>query len=370
MYRTLNRRNIPLAAALAFAAFAAPVSPASAGGPPLSTEFSYQGLLTHQGQGLDGQYAFYFRLWDRDAGGIPVSTEQFELLTLEDGLLNTMLDFGIANLTSEQIWLQVEFDAPGEGRITLPRQQVSAAPYALQTRGMFLDGEGGLVLYDDQSPELAGIENNQGAIRLRSRATGGTNIAASFDRGEVKFYAEDGSRNMVIQNNGRVGIGTTLPQDKLHVSGTVRAQAVRLTGGADIAEPFDVAHAGPIVPGMVVAIDPGVPGGLRVADAAYDATVAGIISGGGGINAGMTLAQEGTLADGEHPVALTGRVWCLVDADANGPIAAGDLLTTSTTAGHAMKATDRDRAFGSTIGKAMTTLESGRGLVLVLVNLH
>ena len=32
-----------------------------------------------------------------------------------------------------------------------------------------------------------------------------------------------------------------------------------------------------------------------------------------------------------------------------------------------MKVTDRDRADGAVIGKAMTKLESGKGLVLVLV---
>jgi len=35
-----------------------------------------------------------------------------------------------------------------------------------------------------------------------------------------------------------------------------------------------------------------------------------------------------------------------------------------------MKATDRDRSHGTVIGKAMERLESGRGLVLVLVNLQ
>ena len=35
-----------------------------------------------------------------------------------------------------------------------------------------------------------------------------------------------------------------------------------------------------------------------------------------------------------------------------------------------MKVTDHQRAFGTTIGKAMTPLESGKGLVLVLVNLQ
>ena len=46
------------------------------------------------------------------------------------------------------------------------------------------------------------------------------------------------------------------------------------------------------------------------------------------------------------------------------------MLTTSDTPGHAMKCEDRSRAFGSVIGKAMTDLKEGRGMVLVLVNLQ
>jgi hypothetical protein len=68
-------------------------------------------------------------------------------------------------------------------------------------------------------------------------------------------------------------------------------------------------------------------------------------------------------------VASIGRVWCYCDADANGSIEAGDMLTTSDTPGHAMKVGDFDRANGSVIGKAMSPLKSGRGLVLVLVSL-
>jgi hypothetical protein len=157
--------------------------------------------------------------------------------------------------------------------------------------------------------------------------------------------------------------------------GEIECDVLQVFGGADIAEPFDVTHesqeiAATIEPGMVVAIDAANPGGLRLADGAYDPSVAGIISGANGVKPGMTLQQPGTLADGKHPVAMTGRVWCFVDADANGAIHPGDLLTTSGTPGHAMRATDRDRAFGACIGKAMTSLESGQGLVLVLVNLQ
>jgi len=53
-----------------------------------------------------------------------------------------------------------------------------------------------------------------------------------------------------------------------------------------------------------------------------------------------------------------------------GGIKPGDLLTTSDVPGHAMKATDFVRWQGAVIGKAMSALESGEGLVLVLVNLQ
>lgn len=151
---------------------------------------------------------------------------------------------------------------------------------------------------------------------------------------------------------------------------TVGVPKLQIYGGSDIAEPFNVNSIDEVKPGMVVAIDPNRVGELRLATSEYDSTVAGVISGAGGVEVGMTLAQSGTVADGEHPIALTGRVWCYVDADANGAVKPGDLLTTSATPGHAMKATDRNRAGGAILGKAMSSLESGRGLVLVLVNLQ
>lgn len=186
---------------------------------------------------------------------------------------------------------------------------------------------------------------------------------------------------LTCKSNGRVGIGTTNPASLLDVAGTARVNVLVIDGGADLSENFDV-HDAPGVdsgsvlegvtaePGTVVAIDPNHPGKLRVATSAYDTTVAGIISGAGGVGTGMVMAHEGTVADGKHPVALTGRVFCKVDASSEA-IQPGDLLTTSDTPGHAMKVTDRNRAQGAILGKAMTALSQGeRGLVLVLVSLQ
>jgi hypothetical protein len=156
---------------------------------------------------------------------------------------------------------------------------------------------------------------------------------------------------------------------ELKGDGTLKCKVLTITGGSDLAEPFATSSKQPLDPGMVLSIDPDHPGALRLADSAYDRCVAGIVSGAGGVNPGVLMRQEATIADGEYPVALSGRVYCWVDA-AHGAVRPGDLLTTSDTPGHAMKATDSGRAPGAVLGKAMTGLAEGCGLVLVLVSLQ
>jgi|GEM_PF-3648561 len=157
-----------------------------------------------------------------------------------------------------------------------------------------------------------------------------------------------------------------------YFTGRCSTDVLQIRGGSDLSENFDIGDAGDgaePAPGMVVCIDPQNPGKLVVSQSTYDRTVAGIISGAGGINTGMLMGQEGSEANGESPVALTGRVYCWVDAS-KGAVEPGDLLTTSDLPGCAMKVTDHARAQGAIIGKAMTSLKEGKGLVLVLVTLQ
>ena len=140
-----------------------------------------------------------------------------------------------------------------------------------------------------------------------------------------------------------------------------------ILGGSDVAEPFTISTRN-VPKGAVVVIDEHNPGALALSDRPYDQRVAGIVSGANGINPGLTLQQEGLTKDGQN-VALSGRVYALADAS-GGPINPGDLLTTSGVPGHCMRVGDHARAQGAILGKAMTGLTQGRGMVLVLVTLQ
>jgi hypothetical protein len=154
---------------------------------------------------------------------------------------------------------------------------------------------------------------------------------------------------------------------KLFNSGNFSVKSLTIRGGADLAEPFELS-GNDIAKGSVMVIDDEHTGRLKLSDQAYDTRVAGIVSGANGINAGISLQQEGRLEGGQN-VALSGRVYVQADA-AFGAIKPGDMLTTSTTPGHAMKVTNCTKGQGAILGKAMSGLKEGRGMVLVLVTLQ
>jgi hypothetical protein len=206
-----------------------------------------------------------------------------------------------------------------------------------------------------------------GTINLYNGVEGGANpnqltveISASEGTGPGQIVLYDNEGNVAIE----------LDAERTDGMSRVVADVVEINGGMDLSEQFDIDAGGDrVAPGTVVSIDPDVPGRLRPCTDAYDRRVAGVVSGAGGVNPGMVMGQRGSALAGDYPVALTGRVYCQADA-AYGAIAPGDLLCTSSTRGHAMKATDFARSQGAILGKAMSGLAHGQGLVLVLVGLQ
>ena len=184
------------------------------------------------------------------------------------------------------------------------------------------------------------------------------NMGGDGSGGDVQF----GSLNSAIDN---VAFYNAAKSTYMHIY----CSSITIEGGADLAEPFKMtAGQDEISQGAVVVIDEQNPGHLKMSDQGYDTHVAGVISGANGINPGIQMQQQGVLEGGKN-VALTGRVYVKADTS-NGMIKPGDLLTTSSTPGHAMKVTDHVRAAGAILGKAMTGLSEGKGMVLVLVTLQ
>jgi len=247
--------------------------------------------------------------------------------------------------------------------------------------------------YDSGNQEIFSILNN-GTTKVKSLTLqAGGNGKITFSDGTMQttacvpgagggsyhLDAADGSpanvvyvdnSGMVTFHNGRMVVKDEPNPDHptLAVNGRIRTEILEITGGADLAEPFQVTENGlSAEPGFVVSIDAENPGFVTTSLEAYDRKIAGVISGAGGVKPGVVLTAVNK--DSGLPVALSGRVWVHATA-ANGAIQPGDLLTTSNVPGFAMRVTDHARAQGAILGKAMTGLATGEGLVFALVTLQ
>jgi hypothetical protein len=199
--------------------------------------------------------------------------------------------------------------------------------------------------------------------------------------GNIQLFNAAGKKTIGLNAEGASGWfgGSGVDGDVLvfaaNASGSDSSQATVWIKGAtgdvilqnaDCAEEFEVQESAEIEPGSVLSLSDS--GAMALSSEAYDRRVAGIVSGAGGLRPGIVLGRVPS-AGNRWPIALSGKVFCKVDADAS-PVKVGDLLTTSAIPGHAMAARDHMRAFGAVIGKALAPLASGQGLVPVLVALQ
>jgi hypothetical protein len=221
--------------------------------------------------------------------------------------------------------------------------------------GVHVDAAGRFGLYV-RSPGDRGV-------RVDSAGTDGVYVLSP---GQDGVYVESPVRNGLTVLSPGSGYAADFQGNVILRSCSSGATIMELGEGLDYAEGFDVSDANEIEPGTVLVIDPDNPGQLTISDQAYDTKVAGIVAGAQDQGSGVRLGVD----QFDYDVALAGRVYCNVDAT-EVAVEPGDLLTTSATPGHAMKATDYSRAQGAILGKAMEGLEQGeRGQILVLVTLQ
>lgn len=390
----------------------------------LSTAFSYQGRLQRDGAPFSGTCDFQFSLWDAAAAGSQKGNLlPFSAVTVADGLFTASLDFG-NQFPGEARWMETAVKCAGDaGFVTLqPRQPLTAVPYAIGLLpGTIIDNPNGNgvkgVAHTLGKAGVVGTNEGSGGYGVYgASADGGGVVGISINwvgvYGETKALASTGAAGVYGKAIGPSGMGVAgraTEPDSIGVKGSADASGgvgvwgesaantgvfgltksasanavwglntaggvagrfdgvVQITGGSDLAERF-VVTGGVAEPGTLLVIDGDYPGQVKPSSGAYDTAVVGVVSGANGVQPGLTLHQAGVL-EGETQVAIAGRVYVMAEAN-SAPIRPGDLLTTSRLPGHAMKATDRERAYGAVIGKALTGLDAGTGFVLVLVNLQ
>ena len=205
------------------------------------------------------------------------------------------------------------------------------------------------------APKGAGVAGSSTAnigVSGTTSASGG--VAGYFDNtsaGNILIGAVNGTHKFRVDGNG-----------KGYFDGGEQ------TGGADFAESVAIARdASSHSPGDLLVVDPSGKRQIKLSTQPYSTLVAGIYSTKPGVLATPHSMNE--TAANEVPLAIVGIVPCKVSAE-NGPIAAGDLLVSSSTPGHAMRGTDRSRMLGAVVGKALEPLASGTGVIEVLVTLQ
>jgi hypothetical protein len=175
-----------------------------------------------------------------------------------------------------------------------------------------------------------------------------------------------GNDIVFLSNSPGAANNTLIERMRITSGGNVSVPGDIVLTGADCAEHFDVLSEATLQPGTVVVIAD--EKGLRECDQPYDKRVAGVVSGAGDFRPALVLDKRES-DENRAAIALIGKVFCMVDASF-APVEIGDLLTTSSTLGHAMKASDRAQAFGCILGKALRPLKEGRALIPILVALQ
>ena len=192
--RRASARPIVLAAVASLLAVAAWAVPAG-------TKFSYQGRLKKNGNLVTGLTDFRFSLWDAPVGGTQIGpTLEFSEgpdatdppVQVTRGLFKVELDFGLDAFDGGARWLQIEVrhpsDPAGSFSLLTQRQEITPTPYAVV-------------------------------------ATGQSRLSAADG---------DPADAVVVDIDGKVGIGTLTPTAMLDVAGDIAVSG--LVDGVDVSQ--------------------------------------------------------------------------------------------------------------------------------------
>lgn len=386
----------------------------------LGSEYTYQGELKTSGSPANGAYDFQFELYNVANSGSTLATNVVDDVEVTDGIFSVELDMGEAFI-GDQLYIEISVrDGGSTGSYTTlsPRQKITAAPYA---QGLM---PGTVVMGNGNIPMIHGINtSSSGGFGLHGEMTH-TNASGQGVRGESNSTHSTavGTYGLLTnssatgsgvkgQNNGTSGygvwgqggsnatgvLGQTHSNNDFGVwaynSGT--GNALRTEGGGNLIEAWDLypvnlrfkvdnsgnvsadgtftspaadfAELLPAKPGLepadVLVIDE--MGHLALSTEAYQTNLAGVYSTKPAFMGGVKSEGSDT---NKVPLAVVGIIPVKVTSE-NGIIKPGDMLTSSNTAGYAMRA-DAHAPNGTVIGKAMGVMNEEKGQVQMFVILQ
>jgi hypothetical protein len=226
--------------------------------------------------------------------------------------------------------------------------------------------EGDLIVRDASNREVFHFDSADAALYVGTTGNEGDIFVRDASNRDV-FHFDSANAALYVGaagNEGDIIVRDDNGNDTIKLNG---ATGDIVLSNADAAEQFDLAAACEAPPGTVMVLDD--QGALTPCGSAYDRRAVGVVAGAGDYRPGIVLDHRGSASRERVTVSMMGKVACRADA-AYGPIAIGDLLTTSPTVGCAMRAGDVSRAFGAVIGKALSPLAAGTGLVDLLISLQ
>ncbi len=181
---------------------------------PLSSGWTYQGQLKSSGIPLNNTADFEFTLWDADTSGLQVGTTlAINNVAVVDGLFTVELDFGVDVFQGDARWLEIAVASPTGGAFTTlsPRQSLTGVPYALQTRGIVVDTVGNVGIGSTTPNSKLDVVGTVNATAFVGDGSGLTNLPGAA------VWSENAPD--IFYDAGNVGIGTSSPAASLDVNG-------------------------------------------------------------------------------------------------------------------------------------------------------
>ncbi|MFU8771885.1 MAG: hypothetical protein ACNA8H_05635 [Anaerolineales bacterium] len=333
-------------------------------------QIGFQGYLTDSdGNPINGELEVVFRFFNNPqycaSGSGPnpgqaVFTETHSNVQIANGLMNVEVGENSTHLGgldgidpaifAQPLYLEVVLN----GEATEPCQKMAGAPYAMSLAG------GAVVASAHEGNGPGGSDDtdeNYGALSVIGFGGNATSLIAGVS-----------GEGDIMRGCQGVLASRFCPNLRFRVlsTGEVRAEAFN-TPASDFAEMIVVeGDSSEYSPGDVLVISKELDRAVALSTQPNSFAVAGVYSTQPGFVGGMSI-DDSVDINSSIPVAIVGIVPVKVSAE-NGTIQRGDLLTTSGTPGHAMKSTDL--LPGTILGKALGELESGTGVIEVLLILR